>query len=517
MCLTRSATGDRTDRSERTPRGPAAPAPGLGMAALCLAGALGALAAPGTPGPQPPESGGPTELLLETLAGREIPELGWPDRSDDPEAVGRFYERRGFTPAWSRGGRPTRQAQAVVGLLEASAAKGLDPADYGAPGWQERFAGLRASGGSEPAELARLDRMLTASLVRYASDLDRGRVDPRCLGIDLDPGLDPVTGRLEEPDHAATAAAAAAAADPLAVLAALEPSSPGYRRLLGGLSRQRELARRDPTLSSGISSIELALERWRWAPRALERPSVVVNVPEFRLRAFDEAGRVAFSTEVVVGEACGGHRTPIFAAVIDAVVFRPAWYVPTSIARGELVPAAARDPGYLRRRGYEIVGREGEAPTAELLSGVATGGLRLRQKPGPGNALGLVKFSIRSRYDVHLHDTPAGALFAEPRRDFSHGCIRVADPSGLAVWVLRDLAGWGPERVRQAMHGTRDELAVTLRPPTPVLVAYATVVATEEGELAFFEDIYGHDVRLRAALDRGRPYPRYGACGEAQG
>jgi murein L,D-transpeptidase YcbB/YkuD len=219
---------------------------------------------------------------------------------------------------------------------------------------------------------------------------------------------------------------------------------------------------------------------------------------------------------VVVGVACG-HQTPIFAAAIDAVIFRPAWYVPTSIARGEIVPIARRDPGYLARKGYQIVGHEGEPATAELLSAVAGGALRLRQKPGPGNALGLVKLRIPSRYDVHLHDTPAPALFAEPRRDFSHGCIRVADPAGLAAWVLRDVPGWGPERIDQAMHGSRDELAVPLVPPNPVLIAYATAVAREGGELLFFEDVYGHDARLREALDRGRPYPRLGACAGGSG
>lgn len=118
---------------------------------------------------------------------------------------------------------------------------------------------------------------------------------------------------------------------------------------------------------------------------------------------------------------------------------------------------------------------------------------------------------------MHLHDTPATALFAEPRRDLSHGCIRVADPAGLAAWVLRDVPGRDRERVERAMHGGRDELTVHLDPPNPVLVAYATAVAPEEGEVLFFDDVYGHDPRLREALDRGRPYPRLGACGPEAG
>ena len=519
--MTRSAAGRGPDRSGR--RGPplAWPAVGLAIVVLWLFGASDAGASGPVPTPDPVlEAGGSAALLREAVAEGTLPELGWPDRTDDREAVRRLYEARGYSTVWTRGGRATRQAATVADLLEASAQKGLAPGDYGAPGWRERFAALGAAARPGPAELARLDLTLTAALMRYASDLQRGRVDPRCLGLYREGGFGPGSasgeGGAAGLDLAAVAAEVAVAADPGAVLAALEPPFPGYRRLLVALGRHRELAPADPEQASRASRIGLTLERWRWAPRRLERPPVVVNVPEFRLRAFDDSGREAFSTEVVVGEACG-HPTPIFAAAIDAAVFRPAWYVPTSIARGEIVPIARRDPGYLARKGYEIVGHEGEPATAELLSAVAGGALRLRQKPGPGNALGLVKLRIPSRYAVHLHDTPAPALFAEPRRDFSHGCIRVADPAGLALWALRDVPGWDAAAVDRAMHGSRDELAVPLEPPIPVLVAYATAVAPEDGELLFFDDLYGHDARLRDALDRGRPYPRLGACAGGSG
>lgn len=446
---------------------------------------------------------------VETLVSAgDLPDLGWPDRGDDRSEVRRFYEGRGFAPAWVRDGLPSAQARVVIGVLGQAAAKGLAPADYGVGGWRERVAGL-ANGAAE--DVARFDVALTASLLRYVEDLAHGRVDPRCLGIRIDPGAarDPADG-------AGLIARLASAPDPRSLLAGLEPQSGGYRRLALALPRQRELARADPDLAGRVTKIELALERWRWTPERSVRPRVEVNLPEFRLRALDDTDRPAFATDVVIGEACR-HETPIFSAAIEAVVFRPAWYVPTSIARGEIVPAAARDPGYLARKGYQVVGREGEEPTPELLAAVARGTLRLRQRPGPGNALGLVKLAVSSPYDVHLHDTPATALFERPRRDFSHGCIRLADPAGLAAWALRDMPGWGPERIRQAMHGTRDELSVPLDPPLPLHVVYETAVAPEEGEVLFFDDLYGRDARLAEALARGRPYPRLGACGAGSG
>ncbi len=132
-----------------------------------------------------------------------------------------------------------------------------------------------------------------------------------------------------------------------------------------------------------------------------------------------------------------------------------------------------------------------------------SGGLRLQQRPGPHNALGLVQFVFPNRRDVSLHATPSVELFSRSRRDFSHGCIRVEDPVGLASWVLRDVPGWTPERVRGAMGGSETQV-VTLDRPIPVLIVYATAVVTEDGEVLFLEDVYGHDRALERALASAR-------------
>jgi len=263
------------------------------------------------------------------------------------------------------------------------------------------------------------------------------------------------------------------------------------------------VAQLDVPLARRARQLELAAERWRWLPRSFRAFPIVVNIPEFRLHAGEADAR--WSMRVAVGRAYRT-ETPVFAAELTSVVFRPAWSVPGSIARKEIAPEVARDPGYLARHGYELVdslGRPAPAPdgaarTAALLR---AGALRLRQPPGAGNALGLVKFVFPNVHDVYMHGTPSTELFARSRRDVSHGCIRVEDPVRLAAWVLREQPGWTIERVEAAMNGaaTRE---VRLAHPTPVLIVYATALVAEDGSVSFFADVYGQDADLERALDR---------------
>src|SRR3569833_2894173 len=189
--------------------------------------------------------------------------------------------------------------------------------------------------------------------------------------------------------------------------------------------------------------------------------------------------------KVIVGKAYG-HKTPIFAAQMSAVIFHPWWDVPASIARNELQPKAAQDPGYLARNHYEIVATAG-------------GGSRIRQKPGADNALGFLKFVFPNRFNVYMHGTPATELFSRTRRDFSHGCIRVEFPERLAQWVLKNTAGWPRERIRAAIEDSKT-LQVGLNRPIPVLIVYGTAIAGEDGMARFFDDIYGYDAQLTRTL-----------------
>lgn len=213
--------------------------------------------------------------------------------------------------------------------------------------------------------------------------------------------------------------------------------------------------------------------------------------------------------DVVVGRAFE-HDTPVFAADMRYLIFRPYWEVPVSIMRDELGPRALSDPEFLKREGMILV--EGESnlapalpPTPENLERIGKD-LRVRQLPGPLNALGLVKFVLPNAHGVYLHDTAAKGLFARSRRDLSHGCIRVRDPVALAAHVLRDQPQWTRERVRAAMD-TDDNERVNFSRPVPVYIVYATAIARDSGELYFYSDVYGLDQKLDELLRKGYPYP----------
>jgi L,D-transpeptidase YcbB len=194
----------------------------------------------------------------------------------------------------------------------------------------------------------------------------------------------------------------------------------------------------------------------------------------------------------------------VFAANMKQVVFRPYWNVPPSIQRAELVPKLNRDPTYLAKNNFEVVTPQDAVVTngavdAATLAQLHSGKLRIRQTPGPKNSLGLVKFLFPNEHDVYLHDTPATELFARSRRDFSHGCVRVEKPRDLAAWVLRDQPKWTPESIADAMNGT-ETVSVTLPQPIPVLIVYGTAVVVKNGDVHFFDDIYGLDAELDQEL-----------------
>jgi murein L,D-transpeptidase YcbB/YkuD len=196
---------------------------------------------------------------------------------------------------------------------------------------------------------------------------------------------------------------------------------------------------------------------------------------------------------------------------MEFVVFRPYWIVTDSIANKEIYPKAEADPDYLARNNYEIVDANGASLGSSLdaakIRRIRTVDVQLRQKPGGSNALGLVKFLFPNQNNVYLHSTPSQGLFSRSRRDFSHGCIRLEDPEALAAWVLRDLPQWTPSAIHAAMTSGRDDQYVVIRNPIPVLILYTTAVVLENGDVHFYEDIYGHDATLENALASGYPYP----------
>jgi murein L,D-transpeptidase YcbB/YkuD len=265
-------------------------------------------------------------------------------------------------------------------------------------------------------------------------------------------------------------------------------------------------------LASRVRQIELAMERERWLPDLAGRPYLLVNVPLFRMWAFDPsvAGEPLLMN-VVVGRSVG-YSTPIFIGEMAYIVFRPYWNPPPGILRAEIIPHARRDPGYLASEDMEIIAADsdGGAPlpaTPENLDKVLAGTLVLRQRPGPKNSLGPAKFIFPNDENVYMHGTPAQKLFSRARRDFSHGCIRVEDPVSLAEWALREGPVWTRERILAAMSGATP-VQVNLKRKLTVVICYDTAYVDSKGVVHFADDYYGHDAKLVEALAHGFPYPR---------
>jgi murein L,D-transpeptidase YcbB/YkuD len=231
-----------------------------------------------------------------------------------------------------------------------------------------------------------------------------------------------------------------------------------------------------------LGQIAANMERYRWMPRSLGDKYVFVNVPAFRLEAFDD-GKKAMEMKVIVGAEYENRNTPVFSDSMQYVVFRPYWNAPDSIAAKELWPKAETDPTWLERNEYEVVTENGKQ--------------RIRQRPGDKNALGLVKFMFPNTFDIYMHDTPEDQLFQKDVRAFSHGCIRLEKPEEMAQWVL----GWTADQVQKAEHGP-DDRRVTLKGKVPVYIVYFTTFM-RDGRLYFGNDLYGRDGQLVDAVKDG--------------
>ncbi len=249
--------------------------------------------------------------------------------------------------------------------------------------------------------------------------------------------------------------------------------------------------------------ISLSLERLRWTPLRQAPRMVVVNVPEFVLRAYEVVdGKIdiQLTMKVIVGKA-RATQTPLFDEDMRFIEFSPYWNIPPSIARSETVPHLRADAGYLARQGMEFVTPTGQVVTQvtpEYLSAVLSGSWRIRQRPGPKNALGDIKFILPNRDNIYLHHTPSTGLFERDRRDLSHGCVRVEEPVALAKFVLHDDPHWTEARIRDVMTAGQSK-TLRLQQPLAVLLAYSTVVV-KEGQVFFYPDVYGLDPLLAKAL-----------------
>ncbi|WP_421784990.1 L,D-transpeptidase family protein [Hyphobacterium sp.] len=254
-----------------------------------------------------------------------------------------------------------------------------------------------------------------------------------------------------------------------------------------------------------VRQIEINLERWRWLPEDMGRRHILVNIADYRLEAWND-GRMERTHDVVVGQLF--RRTPVFSGSMTYFVLNPWWETPHSLAIRDKLPAFRRDPSSVQRLGFQIIDRSGNLVDPDTIDWTQVEAsnfpYRLRQAPGPLNALGEVKFIFPNRHNVYLHDTPTRGLFAQRRRNFSSGCIRVRDPLALAAWVAAETPAWPSERIESVAAGNT-ETRVSLAQGIPVHVLYATVVPDESTGVRFLNDIYGRDQAVRDAMDAPPP------------
>ncbi len=528
-----------------------------------------------------------TTAIAARLARAPLPSAAGTERSEVRRALRSIYATQDDRALWSRNGRATPQALALLSVLQHADDYGLNPHEYAADSLTAvaQRATAQSPETTRRTQLwAQFDVTLTAEALRLLCDLHFGRIDARSAGFHL-------AHPRRALDLPALVGTLTRTPDVTSVLGSVQPTFYGYRLLEQALARYRGLAAHDAALThlpplpgrsvrpggmyrgapalrrrlaavgdlswaavaaqgtasavdldpqlvsalerfqrrhglepdgvlgratfhelttpfaARVVQIELNLERWRWLP-ALHAPLVMVNIAQFRLlalRSLSEQASDTLQMRVIVGRSKRSAHTPTFTTDMLDVIFRPYWNVPSRIAVRELLPDIRARARFFSAQHLQIVRGQSDSaspvpPTAGNLAAVAAGRLRLRQLPGPDNALGLIKFGVPNPFDVLLHGTPAERLFTHARRAFSHGCIRVSDPVALAHFALRDTAGeWTLEKIAAATRGP-DNQRVELAHPIPVIVAYLTAGVTADGTVEFFDDLYGEDRRLAARL-----------------
>lgn len=267
-----------------------------------------------------------------------------------------------------------------------------------------------------------------------------------------------------------------------------------------GYIKKNTVAAFNAPVDQRITKIELAMERLRWLPEI--STSIIVNIPAFQLYGTDDQDEKV-NMKVVVGKA-DGHQTPILMADMKYLDFMPYWNVPYSIAKKELLPKLLNNNGYLYNENMEFVSSRSNGSSNfsnDMAAQIRQGSLRIRQRPGGKNALGKVKFMFPNKYNVYMHDTPSKSFFSKTRRDYSHGCVRLGDPKRLAEFVLKNNNGWDSDKINDAMSAPKTR-QVTLQKTIPVLFFYSTAFLDNSDNVAFYDDIYGHDAILIEALNK---------------
>lgn len=444
---------------------------------------------------------GPVRRELESaIRRRDMPEdAPWRDRRTQA-LVRAFYAGRRMEPAWTNAGGATDQSRDLMEVVGRAAGEGLDPEDYSATElaehWKENKRPL--IGTKDPKALAEFDLMCTIAAFHYMSDVHDGRISPKSL--DAEWVAKPKHGDL---DSLLTVALRSNRIKDL--MAELPPPHAQYRQLREARKRYSELASSgDREALRRLGLIDLNMERWRWVPRSFGDRYLMVNIPEYALHVY-ERDRSVLDMRVVVGKALTA--TPVFSDQMTHVVINPTWNVPMSIVEGEFAAEVQQDPTFLERQRIRIFDREdGDAREIDAASvnwsdPEELKRIALRQDPGEENALGRIKFMLPNKFDIYLHDTPAGHLFAAKERSFSHGCVRVEDPLRLASYVLKGRPEASPARIEELI-AAGETVTLELPKSLPVHIVYFTTFVQDDGTLGFREDVYGIDQELIEKLRR---------------
>lgn len=240
------------------------------------------------------------------------------------------------------------------------------------------------------------------------------------------------------------------------------------------------------------------MERLRWLPDTVKEAEIIlVNIANYRLDYINKWDTI-FSSKVIVGLRY--HATPIFSAPMSYIVFSPYWNIPNSIARNEIIPAVRKNSNYLSQKNMEVVTYSGQPVDPNSINwSQKPFPYMIRQRPGGGNSLGLVKFMFPNKYSVYIHDTPSRSLFDRDDRALSHGCIRLQNPAEFAKLLLSDVPGWTDEKIQESMN-RKSELIVNLNRKIPVVLVYLTFWADSKGQANFRQDIYDRDEEILKLL-----------------
>lgn len=263
-------------------------------------------------------------------------------------------------------------------------------------------------------------------------------------------------------------------------------------------------------ISERIHQVVVNMERWRWLPDDLGGTHIRVNIADFRVEVW-EGSQVAMDMRAVVGRTV--RETPMFSATMTYLVLSPFWHVPPTIARVDKFPELQKNAGYVASQRMTLLDAvsnqvvdPGSVDWSQMTGAQFNQRYRLRQDPGPQNALGRVKFMFPNPHNVYLHDTPSRELFARTSRAFSSGCIRLERPLALAEYLLQADPSWPPSRINEAAEAS-SETTVRLRRGVPVHLLYWTAFVDDDGIVHYRSDIYGRDGRVRAALAAEAPTP----------